>query len=86
MGWGLAWTLGSNIILFLITIMVGADTRLRLDRIAGRIAGGAVESSVDAFLYGHTLQPVFLPSGRAKAKEEAEAKVEPQPQPVAELS
>jgi len=84
MGWGVAWPLTTNIILLLITILVVADTRLRFDRIAGRMAGGAVASSVDAFLYGHSLQPVFLPSGKAEVKAKAEANVEPQP--VAELS
>jgi hypothetical protein len=84
MSWGLAWPLTTNIVLLLITILVVADTRLRFDRLAGRMAGGVVASSVDAFFYGHSLQPVFLPTGSAKVKGRAEANVEPQP--VAELS
>jgi len=81
-GWNLAWALSTNIILLLITALVVADTRLRFDRIAGRMAGGAVASSVDAFLYGHALQPVFLPTRSPKAR--TNAKVEPEP--VAEVT
>jgi ABC-type transport system involved in multi-copper enzyme maturation permease subunit len=75
------WTLTSNLVLLLITIMVVADTRLRFDRIAGRMAGGAVESRIDAFLYGHDLKPVFLPARSKKTKAKGEAKVEPQAVP-----
>ena len=78
MSWNLAWPLTTNIVLFVITILVVADTRVRFDRIAGRITGGAVESRVDAFLYGHSLQPVFLPA-RKKAEPKAETLLEPQP-------
>ncbi len=84
MSWDLAWPLCTNTVLLLITILVVADTRLRFDRIAGRMTGGAVASSVDAFLYGHSLQPVFLPTGKGEVKFKAGAKVEPQP--VAEPS
>jgi len=90
MSWSLAWPLCTNIVLFLITILVVADTRLRFDRIAGRMAGGAVASSVDAFLYGHTHRPVFLPTRKKRAEAEVELnaspKADPEPQPVAEPS
>ncbi len=84
MSWDLAWPLATNTVLFLITILVVADTRLRFDRLAGRMAGGAVASSVNKFLYGHALQPVFLPTGKAKAQAAVKAHIEPQP--VAEPS
>jgi ABC-type transport system involved in multi-copper enzyme maturation permease subunit len=84
MSWSLAWALCTNIVLLVITMLVVTDTRLRFDRIGGRITGGTVASSVDAFLYGHALQPVFLPSGRPKTK--TKAKVKSEPEPVGELS
>jgi ABC-type transport system involved in multi-copper enzyme maturation permease subunit len=84
MSWDVGWTITSNIVLFLLTVGVVVDTRLRFDRIAGRMTGGAIASRVDAFLYGHDLHPVFLPARKKKAK--AEAKVEAEPQPVAEPS
>ncbi len=79
MSWSLGWTITSNIVLFLITILVVVDTGLRFDRIAGRMAGGKLQSRVDEFLYGHALQPVFLPARTGKKK--AKTKVEPQPAP-----
>jgi hypothetical protein len=82
--WGLGWTISTNIVLFLLTLLVVADTRLRFDRIAGRMAGGGLESRVDAFLYGHDLRPVFLPGRKKKAAAESEAKIEAEP--VAELT
>jgi hypothetical protein len=92
MGWGVGWTITSNIVLFLLTVLVVIDTRLRFDRIAGRMAGGTIASRVDAFLYGHDLQPVFLPARNKKSntktedEAEAEVKVDVEAQPVPEPS
>jgi ABC-type transport system involved in multi-copper enzyme maturation permease subunit len=58
-----AWDLATNAVIVLITIAVVAETGLRFDRLAGRIAGGAVASKVDEWLHGHPLQPVWIPSG-----------------------
>jgi hypothetical protein len=40
---------------------------LRFDRLAGRMAGGAVATSVDQWLRGHSNQPVFLPDATENA-------------------
>jgi hypothetical protein len=80
MGWELAWTITSNIVLVLITIAVIADTRLRFDRLAGRIPGGAVASRVDAYLYGHALQPVFLPASKATPRARAKSEIPSAPE------
>lgn len=90
MSWGLGWTITTNVVLFVITLLVVADTRLRFDRIAGRMAGGALQSRVDEFLYGHALQPVFLPARKSKpkgkGKEKIEGEVKVEAEPVPELS
>jgi hypothetical protein len=52
----------------LITLLIVLDTSLRFDRIAGRMAGGALASSVDAWLHGTATRPVFLPSNQATSE------------------
>jgi ABC-type transport system involved in multi-copper enzyme maturation permease subunit len=84
MSWSLGWTITTNVVLLIITMLVVADTRLRFDRIAGRMAGGPVQSRVDEFLYGHALQPVFLPARKSRKKSSIETPVKPEP--VAELT
>jgi ABC-type transport system involved in multi-copper enzyme maturation permease subunit len=44
----------------LATAMVVAEARLRFDRIAGRLAGGGVQVSVDQFLHGMPMEPVLV--------------------------
>jgi hypothetical protein len=60
MSFATAWVLGTNAVTLLITILLVVDTRLRFDRIAGRITGGAVEATVDAWLHGQPGRPVRL--------------------------
>jgi hypothetical protein len=67
MSMGVGWPLTVDLVTPLITIMIVADTALRFDRIAGRMAGGAVATTVDTFLRGNTHRPVLLP-GRNAAK------------------
>jgi ABC-type transport system involved in multi-copper enzyme maturation permease subunit len=66
MGWKTGWAVTTDLVSLVITILVVADTALRFDRIAGRMAGGAVAATVDSWLHGHSLRPVLLP-GRKKA-------------------
>jgi len=70
MTWGTAWPLTSDLVTLLITILIVADTALRFDRIAGRMAGGAVATTVEAFLHGRSRRPVLLP-GRKRAPAKA---------------
>ena len=52
----------------LLTILVVGDTSLRFDRIAGRMAGGTLATTVDAMVHGTTRQAVFLPDARPAKK------------------
>jgi ABC-type transport system involved in multi-copper enzyme maturation permease subunit len=65
MSFAVGWPLAVNLVTLLTTFLIVLDTSLRFDRIAGRMAGGAVAATVDNWLHGHTLQPVFLPNKRA---------------------
>ena len=49
-------SISTLVFMFLIVL----DTALRFDRIAGRMAGGVIASTVDEFLHGHNNAPVFL--------------------------
>ena len=62
MSFGTAWSLTTDLVVLVITILIVVDTGLRFDRIAGRMAGGAVATTVDQFLHGRSLRPVFLPA------------------------
>jgi ABC-type transport system involved in multi-copper enzyme maturation permease subunit len=67
MGMDTGWPLTTGLVTLLITALIIFDTALRFDQIAGRMAGGAVASTVDQFLHGRTNQPVFLPAKPKKA-------------------
>ena len=56
-----AWPIASDLVTVLVTALIVLDTSLRFDRIAGRMAGGAVGVGVDSWLHGHAIMPVFLP-------------------------
>ena len=78
-----AWPLTVDLVTLSITFFIVLDTSLRFDRIAGRMAGGAVAATVDNWLHASTLQPVFLPNKRAVAAKKR--KVAPQgPLPLLE--
>jgi ABC-type transport system involved in multi-copper enzyme maturation permease subunit len=61
MRWEAAWPLSLDLVTIVATGLIVLDTSLRFDRIAGRMAGGAVAAGVDRWLHGHTIEPVFLP-------------------------
>ncbi len=67
--------------MLVLTILIVLDTSLRFDRIAGRMAGGAVAATIDEFLYGHNNAPVFMPSkkktNQSADKEDVPADVVP---------
>lgn len=56
-----AWPIASDLVTVLVTALAVLDTSLRFDRIAGRMAGGAMGVGVDNWLHGHAIRPVFLP-------------------------
>ena len=60
MSFALAWILATNAVTLLIALLTIIDTRLRFDRIAGRMAEGAVAVAVDGWLHGRPGRPVLL--------------------------
>jgi ABC-type Na+ efflux pump permease subunit len=78
------WVLTTNLTAFLITIFIVVDTSLRFDRIAGRMAGGVLATTVDAMVHGTAHKPVFLPDERPAKK--AKARVAPDLPLVEELA
>ncbi len=67
MGFSTAWPLITDLVMVLLTVLIVLETGLRFDRLAGRMAGGAVATSVDQWLRGHSNQPVFLPDATGNA-------------------
>ena len=61
MSFAVGWPIAVNLVTLFVTFLIVLDTSLRFDRIASVMAGGAVATTVDKWLHGHTLQPVFLP-------------------------
>jgi ABC-type Na+ efflux pump permease subunit len=62
------WDLTTNVITVLMTILIVVDTSFRFDRIAGRMAGGTLATTVDAMVHGTAHKPVFLPDEKAVKK------------------
>ena len=60
MSMSVGWALTTNLTALLFTIMVVVDTSLRFDRIAGRMAGGKMAATVDAFVHGSAARPSFF--------------------------
>ncbi len=77
MSFDLGWALLTNLTTFLFTLLIIADTSFRFDRIAGRMAGGTMATTVDAMVHGTSHQAVFLPDEKAakKANKQREALV-----------
>ena len=71
MGFELGWALITNLTTLLFTFLVVLDTSLRFDRIAGRMAGGTVATTVDAMVHGRARQAVFLPDKNVARKPKA---------------
>ncbi len=56
-----AWPIATGVVTLFCAGVIELDTRLRFDRLAGRMAGGKLATSIDEFLHGRTNEPVFLP-------------------------
>jgi ABC-type transport system involved in multi-copper enzyme maturation permease subunit len=55
---GTAWTVLYYVIFAIVTALVIAETRLRFDRVAGRMTAGTAALAVDRFMYGAGGGPV----------------------------
>jgi ABC-type Na+ efflux pump permease subunit len=71
MSFATGWAIATNATTFLFTLLIVADTSLRFDRIAGRMAGGTVATTVDAMVHGTTHKAVFLPDKKAVKKKKS---------------
>ncbi len=71
-----AWPMAVDVVTIIATALIVLDTSLRFDRIAGRMAGGAVAAGVDNWLHGHALQPVFLPDKKSSVSKKAASRVD----------
>jgi len=81
MSFTLGWTITTNLTTLLFTILIAADTALRFDRIAGRMAGGVLATTVDAMVHGTAHQAVFLPDKKRAKKAKVPAN-RPAPEPL----
>jgi hypothetical protein len=68
MSFSVGWALVTNLTTLLFTFLVALDTSLRFDRIAGRMAGGTVATTVDAMVHGTARKAVFLPDKQTSRK------------------
>jgi ABC-type transport system involved in multi-copper enzyme maturation permease subunit len=80
--WEMGWPLTADLVTVFFTILIVLDTALRFDQIAGRMAGGAVATTVDQWLHGRQNQPVFLPSKKKAKTKKTGAPLAELPQPV----
>ncbi len=85
MSFNTGWALTTNLTTFLFTILVVGDTSFRFDRIAGRMAGGTVATTVDAMVHGTTREAVFLPDEKP-ARKTKRPPVVPAPEELATTS
>jgi ABC-type Na+ efflux pump permease subunit len=58
-----AWPIVNDVVTALLTVLIVVEARLRFDRLAGRMAGGAVDQAVDAMIHGAPGRPVRLDAG-----------------------
>jgi ABC-type transport system involved in multi-copper enzyme maturation permease subunit len=77
-----AWTITTDVVVLLLTVLIVLDTSLRFDRLSGRMAGGAVATSVDQWLRGHSTAPVFVPDAKPRAIKKPDKPVELAPEPL----
>jgi hypothetical protein len=61
MRWSVAWPLAKDSLYLLATALIVVDTRLRFDRVAGRMTEGRVAVAFDRMLYGLPEAPVPAP-------------------------
>jgi ABC-type transport system involved in multi-copper enzyme maturation permease subunit len=68
----MSFRLGTDIVLYseflIATIMIVGETRVRFDRVAGRMTGGKTAVAIDRLIHGIPMAPVFL-GGKKKAVE-----------------
>lgn len=65
----IAWPLARNTLYLLATFLIVTDTRLRFDRIAGRMTEGTASVAFDKLVYGRPEVPVPLEVGDGAASE-----------------
>ena len=74
----MGFQLGSNLVFFTVfvvaTVLIVLETRLRFDRVAGRMIGGKTAIAFDAMIHGRPMAPVQL-DGKRKAKSEVLAEL-----------
>jgi ABC-type transport system involved in multi-copper enzyme maturation permease subunit len=61
MAWSVAWPLAKDSLYLLATVLIVVDTRLRFDRVAGRMTEGSVAVAFDRMIYGLPEAPVPAP-------------------------
>jgi hypothetical protein len=80
--WDLVWQGIYDVVTVSITFSIVLDTALRFDRIAGRMAGGTVATTVDQYLHGRGNKPVFMPSNKKAVATAPTPSPDVIPQPV----
>ena len=70
----MSFRLGTDIVFYseflIATIFLVGETRLRFDRVAGRMVGGKTEVAIDHLIHGIPMAPVFLDGAKKKPKSE----------------
>ncbi len=64
MSFGLGWILSTNSATLLAALLLVTDTRLRFDRLSGRMAEGKASVALDGWLHARQLRPVLLDGPR----------------------
>ena len=71
----MSWRLGSDIAFYTLyllgAILIVAETRVRFDRVAGRMTGGETAVALDHLIHGVPMAPVRLEKPKEKAPEPA---------------
>lgn len=65
--WYIAWPFATDSLYLLATLLIVSDTRLRFDRIAGRMTQGQIAIAFDEFLYGRPMAPIPIDQELASA-------------------
>ncbi len=55
-----AWPVTTNLLYLLATVLIISDTRIRFDRIAGRMTEGRMAVAVDRLIFGDPIAPVYV--------------------------
>jgi ABC-type transport system involved in multi-copper enzyme maturation permease subunit len=76
-----SWLLSTNAVTLLIGLLIILDTRVRFDRIAGRMTAGTVETTFDALLHGEPGRPILFDPRTSRAVEQTRPAVDAAPSP-----